>query len=241
MKKFFVKFLLVNFFITIIFSSFFAIFWSIENAAAWSPYKLWTTDIMSDTDDRIINKQVTWTKIQSSSIMTSLIPNIFKLAFYLATSLAVLSIIYWWYLMITSLWQSWQQEKWWKIFWYSIVWLVLMLFSRAIVWIVSNIKITNNKASDSDSKFLMDDKWSVWNLPSWALETEVIPQLIQLLLQLVSVVLVWVIIYAWIIYITQWEEKKKEMWDLMMNAVIWLIIILVSYWLVAWILKINFW
>ena len=240
MKKFFIKFLLANFFITMIFSSCFVFFWNTAFVNASSPYKLWTTDIMSDTNDRIINKEVVWEKIQDSSFTKKIIPKIFKLTFYIATSFAVLSIIYWWYLMITSLWEDWQHWKWWKVFLYSIIWLILMLFSRAIVWIVSNLEITKWTRAEWEDYSLWDSSY-IWNLPSWDIETEVIPQIIQLALQFVFVVIVWIIIYAWIMYITDPDKNKDKMSDLFINAVIWLIIILTSYVLVAWILKINFW
>lgn len=239
MKNFFTKFLLANCFITILFSSFFVFFWNIEMVNAWTPYKIWET-IMSDTDDRIINQEVYWTKIQDSSLTKEFIPKIFKLIFYIATSLAVLSIIYWWYLMITSLWEDWQHWKWWKVFWYSIVWLILMLMSRAIVWIVSNLKITRwSRAVWED--YSLWNSVHIWNLPSWDIETDVVPQIIQLALQFIFIVIVWIIIYAWIMYITDPEKNKEKMSNLFINAVIWLIIILTSYLLVAWILKINFW
>jgi len=235
MKKFFTKFLLVNFFLMI----FFITFWFSEISNAWSPFKLWWTEVLDNTNDRVIEKKITWTNIQSSSFLTQLIPNLFQLAFYLWSSLAVLSLIYWWFLMITSLWEDWPHKKWWNIFWFSIVWLILMLFSRAIVWIISNIKIANNSVNWID--YWLEWSSNIWNLPSWAIETEIIPNIIQMALQLVSVVVIWIIIYAWIMYIAQPEEKKSTMANLFINAVIWLIIILTSYVLVAWILKINFW
>lgn len=234
MKKFFVKFLLVNF----LFVSLFMFFWFSEISNAWSPAKL-DSSILSDTDDRIINKKVTWTNLQNSSFINLLIPNLFQLAFYLWSSLAVLSLIYWWYLMITDLWENNRHKKWWKIFGFSIAWLILMLFSRAIVWIVSNIKIADNSVNWID--YWLQWSSNIWNLPSWNIETEVIPQVIQLALQFVFVVVVCIIIYAWIMYISKPEEEKSKMADLFINAVIWLIIIVVSYSLVAWILKINFW
>lgn len=115
--------------------------------------------------------------------------------------------------------------------------------SRAIVWIVSSLKIVK-PVNGNTVNWIEYSLWNssyIWNLPSWKIETEVVPQFIQLALQLVFVVIVWIVIYAWIMYIANEEDKKKEMWDLFINAVIWLIIILTSYVLVAWILKINFW
>lgn len=249
MKKFLKKFLLANFFISLFFSSFFLFFSENNFVNAWSPAKI-DSSILSDTDDRIIVKKVTWTYVQSSSLFQSLIPNLFQLAFYLWSSIAVLALVYWWYVMLTWLWSPSNQEKWWKIFWFSIAWLVLMLFSRAIVWIVSNIKIVKPVDDEEDGAVIDTINWAeywlqwsahIWNLPSWNIETEVIPNIVQLALQFVSVVVIWIVIYAWIMYITKAEDKKSEMADLFINAVIWLIIILTSYVLVAWVLKINFW
>ena len=235
MKRIFKKILLANIFFTIIFANFLFLWWNF--AHAWTPAKL-NSDILNDTEDRIIDKKITWSNIQNSSLIKTIIPKLFKLMFFLATSLAVLSLVYWWYLMITSLWDDSQHKKWWTIFWYSIVWLVLMLFSRAIVWIVSSIKITKDTVNWLDYS-LWQSKY-IWNLPSWKLETDVIPQIIQLALQFVSVVIIWIIIYAWIMYIVNPEKNKEQMSSLFINAVIWLIMILTSYVLVAWILKINF-
>ena len=121
-----------------------------------------------------------------------------------------------------------------------------MLFSRAIVWIVSNLKIVKTSWDTSVDNINWIDYWLgwssyIWSLPSWKIETDVIPQLIQLALQSVFIVVVWIVIYSWIMYIARTEDNKKEMWDLFINAVVWLILILTSYVLVAWILKINFW
>lgn len=238
MKKFLKKFLLANFFISLIFSSFFIFFSENNFVNAWSPAKL-DSSILVNTNNRVIEKKVTWTYVQSSSLVQSLIPNLFQLAFYLWSSIAVLALVYWWFLMLTDLWENNRHKKWWSIFWFSIVWLILMLFSRAIVWIVSNIKIADNTVNWID--YWLEWSSNIWNLPSWNIETEIIPQIIQLALQLVSAVVIWIVIYAWIMYITKPEDEKWKMWELFINAVIWLIIILTSYVLVAWILKINFW
>jgi len=241
MKKFLAKFLLVNFLWLVIFS-----FFSFsENVFAWSPAII-DSSILSGTDNRIIEKKISWSNIQSSSLTTQIIPRLFELVFYIATSLAVLSLVYGWYLMLTDLWKNDSHKKWWSIFWFSIAWLVLMLLSRAIVWIISNLKLVkplNDKDTGSASwiDYWLQESSHIWNLPSWNIETEVVPQFIQLALQFVSVVVIWVVIYSWIMYITMWDEKKGEMADLFINAVIWLIIILTSYVLVAWILNINFW
>jgi len=235
MKNLLKNFLLANFFWTLLFV------WFSQNIYAWNAFDLKKTEVIKsdNLNDRVIDKKISGTKIQNSSVMSQIVPKLFKLMFYLATSLAVLSLIYWWYLMITSLWEDWRHQKWWKVFWWSIIWLFLMLFSRAIVWVVSNIKIASDSVNSVD--YQLWNSSYIWNLPSWNIETDIIPQIIKLALQFIFVVIVWIIIYAWIMYITQWEEEKWNMKNLFINAVIWLIIILTSYVLVAWIMKINFW
>ncbi|MCD5382760.1 hypothetical protein LR002_01405 [Candidatus Gracilibacteria bacterium] len=235
MKRIFKKILLANIFFTIIFANF--LFLGGNFAHAGTPAKL-NSDILNDTEDRIIDKKITGSNIQNSSLIKTIIPKLFKLMFFLATSLAVLSLVYGGYLMITSLGDDSQHKKGWTIFGYSIVGLVLMLFSRAIVGIVSSIKITKDTVNGLD--YSLGQSKYIGNLPSGKLETDVIPQIIQLALQFVSVVIIGIIIYAGIMYIVNPEKNKEQMSSLFINAVIGLIMILTSYVLVAGILKINF-
>lgn len=200
------------------------------------------SNFIDEVWDKIIKTESAQWDIRGSILFKKLVPNTIKLLFYIWSAIAVIAIFYSWYTILTSFWDSKRFQTWWQIFWYTTAWVFVMFFSRWIIWIIENIRISNINASWSD--FGLDSSVDIGNLPTWEFESEIVPNIIWIAVELVSLVIIVLMIYAWIMYITSplWAEKNKDKAkDIMVDSLVWLALLLVSYAFVQWLFNINFW
>lgn len=182
--------------------------------------------------------------IEDSRIVRTLIPNAIKLFLYLAVSISVLWIIYWWITMATSWGEEDRYYQWWKNFAYSLVGLFIIIFSRAIVSIVETIRISDKTVAWHQWTSwweLINNSSFIWNLPSWEVISDIFPYLVNSVLKLIFVAIILLFLYIWIIFITTNEDDKRDkMKALFIDGITWLIVILTSYALIQWFLSIDF-
>lgn len=201
------------------------------------------SELIEASWDKIIKIESPKSDIKTSFLYKKLVPNIIKLLFFLWSSIAVLAIFYSWYKILTSFWDSKRYKSWWDIFAYTIWWVFIMFFSRWIVWIIENINISDTHVSWSD--FNIDSSTSINNLPSWEFESELIPNIIWIWVSLVWLIIIILMIYSWIMYVTSvlwWSDKNRDKSkDIFIDTLIWLVVLLASYSFVQWLFKINFW
>ena len=197
------------------------------------------SDVLT-TWDKIIDVWSSTPEIKQSFLVKKVIPNTIKMLFYFASAIAVLACAYGGFLIMTALWETDRFGTWMKSFSYAIAGIIIMLLSRWIVWIVENLEITKDTFNAAD--VWLDDSTNLWNLPSGEIETEVIPKVIWILVETVSLVIIAMLIYAWILYVIALTEddKRKKAKDIMTDLLIWLWILLTSYAVIAWVLRLNF-
>ena len=211
---------------------------------AWTSTAAWTQADIPDTIFKEIKDKVVKvdqaTDLKDSFLSKEVIPNLIKMLFYLASAIAVASASYAGFTMMTSLWESERLAKWWKIVSYTVVGLVVMLLSRWIVWIVENLRISSSKTDLSE--LWLGSSTDLWNLPSWAIESEVLPKIIWILVETTALIIIIMIIYAWVLYVTAlWvEDRRTKAKDIIIDLMIWLWVLLTSYVLVSGVLKLDF-
>jgi len=192
----------------------------------------------------IVNPCDSSEKFVESELLTNFIPRLVELVFYLSATFAVVWVIFWWVQMFVAWWEEDRYLNWWKSFAYSLIWLFIIIFSRAIVSIVEAINISTETVGGNDGKTVWKEivEWSDYleRLPDWSIWI-VISELINSLLGLVFIGIVWLMLYAWIVYITTDEEdRRSKMWTMMVDSIIWLVVILTSYVLISGFLSIDF-
>ena len=209
----------------------------------WWP-KAWTIPSISDQiikSDKLVKKDVnTNTGVKWSILTVTIIPNIIKILFWFWSWLWVLALVYAWVTMMTSRWDSSRVEKWWKMFGLTLAWLIIMLLSRWAVWIIDSIEIWEKNWSYVSSANLDSD--DLKNLPTWAIESKIIPQIIATLVKLVVLIIVIMTIYSWILYtVNVWEQdKSKEATNILLDLLTWLWVLLTAYVVVQTVMKVNF-
>lgn len=192
-----------------------------------------------DSWKHVINVPSASNDIKESFLTRRVIPNFIKISFYFASAIAVLSCVYASFLMLTSFWDTTKFSQGTKSYSFVIIGVLIMLFSRWLVWIVENVNITNSTYNPWNA--WLESSESLWNLPSWKIETEVIPKVIWIVVSITSIIILVLLIYAWVSYVTILDDDKKKgpAKLIFVDLLIWLWFLLTSYYVISWLLKLN--
>jgi len=197
-------------------------------------------DFNPSQEDGFLNPSVSASSnLQSHWLFTNAIPDWIQYLLTLAAGVAVLSIVLAGLMLIWHAEEEEYKQKAYQTITYSLFGLIISSLSYSIIEIINKIPtLGTNPSTDIN----IDTGSGIENLVQGELLTEIIPEIIKIILQLVGTFAFGMILYAGILMITRDSEdgKVKKAKTILIYSLIGTIVSLFAYIAVDAILLLNF-
>jgi len=114
---------------------------------------------------------------------------------------------------------------------------------KKIIFILFLILFYKIKTFAVSEEEIIPDYDSIINITWWwtSMVDNIINSVIWNMFSLLSVVVIWIFIYVWFLFITSSGDKEqfKKAWKIFLYTIIWLVIIILSLWVVRLISSIG--